>query len=345
MKIMNINLQERMNHYHVTGLSMALINQGQMKMAEGFGILEEGTLRGVSEQTIFNACSMSKFLTSMLVMTLVDQGILDLDEDVNKKLVSWKIHESDFTISSKVTLRSLLSHQSGIIDPEGSFGELDSSYRLFTIADLLEGKTPYCKEAIKISYEPESDFRYSDAGYCVIQQVVEDSIGKPFKSIMQEYIFKPLNMDNSFLVRSLSDIKDKDFSCGHNKNGSIAEAKYPIYPYLAAAGLWTTPTDFAKLVLELISSLNGNSTIGLSKNRAKDLITSQGCKQWAGLGVFLEGSGQSLEISSLGWGKGFQCMMVAYPYLGSGAVMMTNTDLGTHQMNGLIGEIYKSLEL
>lgn len=130
-----------------------------------------------------------------------------------------------------------------------------------------EGKTPYCKE-IKISYEPESDFRYSDAGYCVIQQVIEDIVGMPFKSVMQEYIFKPLNMDNSFLVQHLLDIKDKDFSCGHNKNGYIVEGKYPIYPYLAAAGLWTTPTDYAKLLLEFMSSLNGNSTIGLSKNRA-----------------------------------------------------------------------------
>ncbi len=345
MKLVNINLQERMKYYRVSGLSITLINQGQISMTEGIGVLEEGTSRGVSQQSIFNACSISKFLTSMLVLKLAEQGILNLDEDMNKKLISWKIPDSKFTQSRKVTLRTLLSHQSGIIDPEGSFGEIGLSNNIPRIVDLLGGRTPYCKEPIKVSYEPESDFQYSDAGYCVIQQVIEDIIGKPFEIVMQEHIFKPLNMDKSFLVQSIQDIKDKDFSCGHNKNGTIVDGKYPIYPYLSAAGLWTTSVDLAKLVMELMNSLKGNSKIGLSKGKAKEIITSKSCKEWAGLGIFLEGTGQNIEISSLGWGKGFQCMMVAYPYLGTGAVIMTNTDLGTHQMKGLIGEIYKSLKL
>lgn len=75
------------------------------------------------------------------------------------------------------------------------------------------------------------------------------------------------------------------------------------------------------------------------------MITSQGCKEWTGLGVFLDGSQHELKISSLGWGVGFQCMMVAYPYLEKGAVIMTNTDLGVHQLKGIIGEIFNSLTL
>lgn len=103
------------------------------------------------------------------------------------------------------------------------------------------------------------------------------------------------------------------------------------------------PADLAKLLLELINALNGSSKIGISANLVEELIQPQGAKEWAGLGVFLEGSGQEVEISSLGWGIGFQCMLVFFPYLEKGMIVMTNTDLGVHQMQGIIGELYKSL--
>jgi CubicO group peptidase (beta-lactamase class C family) len=117
------------------------------------------------------------------------------------------------------------------------------------------------------------------------------------------------------------------------------DGKYPIYPYPAAAGLWSTPTDIASMVIEIISSLNGTSKLGISRRLITEMITPQ-----TGLGVFLDNSDQKLKISSLGWGKGFQCMMIASPYSGTGAVIMTNSDLGVHQSKGIIGEIIKSLE-
>lgn len=209
------------------------------------------------------------------------------------------------------------------------------------MVELLEGKTPYCKERIEVKYEPESDFQYSDAGFCIIQQVIEDVCGKPFEVLIDELIFEPLHMKNSTFGLTALTGSSGPFSCGHNKNGEVISSEYPIYPYPAAAGLWTTPIDLAILVIEVMNSLKGKSKIGLSENKAKELITSQGCKEWAGLGVFLDGTEQEIEFSSLGWGVGFQCMLVAYPYLETGVVIMTNTDLGVHQMKGIIGEILK----
>src|SRR5699024_11819555 len=119
--------------------------------------------------------------------------------------------------------------------------------------------------------------------------------------------------------------------------------KYPIYPYPAASGLWTTSVDLAEIVLELMHAKKGESRIGISEGLAKEMITPQKGKSWAGLGVFLEGSGIDVEITSLGWGVGFQSMMAAFPYLEKAAVIMTNAELGVHQLEGIIGEIYKSL--
>lgn len=75
------------------------------------------------------------------------------------------------------------------------------------------------------------------------------------------------------------------------------------------------------------------------------MISPQGCTKWTGLGVFLEYSNEDLQIHSLGWGVGFQCMMVCNPYRGNGAVIITNSDLGVHQKDGIIGEILKMLSL
>ncbi|MEK3886601.1 serine hydrolase domain-containing protein [Bacillus sp. FSL K6-3431] len=344
MKLKDINIQERMKHYNVLGLSVTLIDNNQISFTENYGFLEAGSNKNVNKDSIFSACSISKFLTGMLVIKLTEQGLLDLDEDVNNRLVSWKAPDNnDLTKNKTVTLRNLLSHQSGIIDPEDSFTELNSIIGIPSMVELLEGKTPYCKNPIEVKYEPESEFHYSDAGYCIIQQLIEDVTEKPFQQVVNELIFKPLAMENSTLDMSILETNREGFSCGHNKNGELVEGKYPIYPYQAASGLWTTSLDLAQLVLELINALKGESKIGISASKAKEMITPQGGKSWTGLGVFLEGSEKELEITSLGWGVGFQCMMVTFPNLVKGAVIMTNAELGVHQMEGIIGEIYKSL--
>lgn len=338
MHLKNMNIEDRMKHYHVPGLSITFINHGVVTGTENYGILEAGSGRTVNNDSVFSACSISKFLTGMLAMKLVDQGILDLDGDVNKRLMSWKVPETDFT--KKVTLRNLLCHQSGIMDPENSFVEFNVTAGIPSMAELLAGKTHYCQNPIKVKVEPGSEFHYSDAGYCIIQQLIEDVTHQTFPQVVNEFIFKPLKMESStFYIE-----EDKEnISCGHNKNGEVVDGKYPTYPYPAAAGLWTTSGDLAKLVNELMDAIKGESKLGISVSTAKEMITSQGGKDWAGLGVFLDGADEELEISSLGWGVGFQCMLAAFPYLDKGAVIMTNAELGVHQMEGIIGEIYKSL--
>ncbi|NMH74561.1 beta-lactamase family protein [Bacillus sp. RO2] len=342
MKFKNIDIKERMEHYNVPGLSITLINQGQISGTYDYGLLEVKSDKKVIKDSIFSACSISKFLTGMLVMKLTEQGLLDLDEDVNQRLVLWKVPENNFTKYKRVTLRNLLSHQSGISDPENSFSELNVDTEFPSMVELLEGKTPYCNP-IKVTYEPESEFQYSDADYCIIQQLIEDVTERPYHRVMNELILEPLRMDNSRLNTTMLEMERKGFSCGHNKNGELVDGKYPIYPYPAASGLWTTSLDLAKLVLELINAVKGESKVGIPASIAKEMISQQRSKNWTGLGVFLDGSEKELEVTSLGWGVGFQCMMVAFPYLEKGAVIMTNAELGVHQMEGIIGEIYKSL--
>jgi CubicO group peptidase (beta-lactamase class C family) len=335
MKPQIINIQKCMKEFGVTGLSMAIIESGSINSTVCFGSLEAGTDKRVESDSTFSACSISKFLTSMLVMTLAEQGILALDEDINKLLTSWKVPIHGY--NGNVTLRQLLSHQSGVSDPEGSFIELKSEFGTPTVVDLLEGKSPYCKVPIELKYQPEDAFHYSDAGFCIIQLLIEDVTGNPFSKVMSEHLFQPLHMENSTF-----DPPSQNVSCGHTNEGKVVNDKYPIYPYPAASGLWTTPSDLALVVIELMHALKGESKLNLSSSNAAEMIHPQGGKAWTGLGVFLDQNDKGIEISSLGWGVGFQCMMVAYPQLERGLVIMTNTDLGVHQLEGIIGDVYKA---
>nr|WP_269151716.1 serine hydrolase domain-containing protein [Sutcliffiella horikoshii] len=343
VKLKNIEMEERMRYFKVSGLSITLFEKGHVSGIENYGLLEVNSDRKVDDNSVFSACSISKFLTGMLVIKLVEEKYLDLDEDVNERLVTWKVPENEYTKNKKVTLRSLLSHQSGIKDPKDSFFELNAEIGFPSMRDLLEGRSPYCKGSIQVQYEPESEFHYSDAGYCIIQKLIEDVMKQQFHQVVDRFIFEPLGMKNSLFSPKMSGINKDKFSCGHHKNGEIVKKKYPIYPYPAASGLWTTSLDLAELVMELMNALKGKSKLGISKRVAKEMITPQLGKSWTGLGVFLESGEKELEISSLGWGVGFQSMMVLHLPAEKGAVIMTNAELGVHQMEGIIGEIYTSL--
>ena len=86
-----------MSQYSVAGLSLAVICNGKLDEATAFGTLEAGTTRAVTTNSLFNSCSISKFISTMLVLMLSDQEILHLDEDVNDKLTSWNIPTNLFT--------------------------------------------------------------------------------------------------------------------------------------------------------------------------------------------------------------------------------------------------------
>lgn len=211
MKLKNIKMEERMAYYHVNGLSIALFEEGEISGTESYGLLEVKSDRKVTDDSIFGACAISKFLTGMVAIKLLEEGHLDLDEDVNERLVTWKVPENDYTKYKKVTLRNLLSHQSGIKDPEGSFPELHSDKGFPSMVELLEGKSHYCKVPIEVQLEPESDFNYSDAGYCIIQQLIEDITKKQFYQVVNEFIFKPLGMESSYLNATMLEIDKKEF--------------------------------------------------------------------------------------------------------------------------------------
>ena len=152
-----MNLLQRMKDYKVQAVSIAVVNDGRIEWAKGYGhYSDDPSSPPVNEHTLFQTASISKPLTAFGALLLVQQGKISLDTDVNQYLKKWKIPENDFTKSEKVTLRRLLSHTAGT--NVSGFPGYDSQTAIPTLADILEGKKPGANtEPVRVIVKPGSE--------------------------------------------------------------------------------------------------------------------------------------------------------------------------------------------
>lgn len=327
----------------VPGVSVAVVAHGSLQEARGYGLLAADRPAHVGTRSMFHAASMSKLVTALGVLRLASQGRVGLDEDVNDRLRSWRMPCNDYTDRAPVTLRTLLSHQGGVVDPDGSFGICDPQQPPHLL-DVLHGGTPLNPRPVRVEHPPGNRFSYSDAGYCVIEQLLTDVTHTRFPDLMAELVLDPLGMTRS-RFGSPADVSDMaDVAAGHDEHGKVVDGRQPVYPYLAAAGLWSTPSDLARVVLELHQALAGKGNLGLAQDIADGMVRGQASTAWAGLGTFVGGETGRVRITSLGWGVGFQCMLRAYPHRGDAVVVMTNSDPGRPQEEALTGQLVHCVE-
>src|SRR5688572_27074372 len=144
--VAQMQLDERMRHYKVPGVSIAVIDSFRIAWARGYGVRETGGTSSITTETLFQAASISKPIAAVAALRLVQKGKLDLDEDVNVKLRSWKVPENAFTLARPVTLRRLLSHGAGLT--VHGFRGYTSSAPVPTVLQVLDGHSPANSAAI-----------------------------------------------------------------------------------------------------------------------------------------------------------------------------------------------------
>ena len=169
-----------MEKYRIPGMSISVIDNFKPVLAKGFGTLAGNSCNKVTEESVFEAASTTKLITTVIVMHFVEQGIFDLDQDVNKYLKSWKIPDNEFTRQQKVTLRLLLNHAAGLNVVE-SFSWLPGSKP--TLAQVMNGESPALNQPGAMEYVPGRGGAYSNIGYILIQLILEDQLSKPFAQI------------------------------------------------------------------------------------------------------------------------------------------------------------------
>ncbi len=316
-------IADRLRFHQVPGISIAVINGGKIEWAKGYGMQDASGAQPVTPHTRFQAASISKPVAAMAALSLVQQGMLSLDEDVNAKLRSWKVPENDFTRQEKVTLRRLLSHTAGLT--VHGFPGYQSGTPLPSLVQILDGAKPANTPAIRTDVAPGSLWRYSGGGYTVMQQLVLDVTRQPFADFMRRTVLQPLGMTDSTYEQPLPPALLDQAASGHDTDGKTIAGRYHTYPELAAAGLWTTPTDLARFAIAVQQAAAGKSST-LSQSTAKQMLTVQ--KGSYGLGLSLVRSGHAARFGHGGSNAGFQCQMTAYAETGQGAVVMTNGDQG-----------------
>jgi CubicO group peptidase (beta-lactamase class C family) len=326
-------LLERMAHYRVPGVSIAVICEYGLEWAKAYGIHQVGSDRVVTTETFFQAASTSKLVTAALVLRLVEQGILDLDQDVNKYLRSWKVQESEFTAEQKVTLRLLLTHQSGLpttnFDQEPDAGDP-------TLVQVLNGEPPAMNRPAVVEYTPGTMWQYSNVGFAVIQQILEATTDKPFSRLAQEILFEPLGMKYSTFAYPLRQELRSREAMPHDADG-IAREPAMCPTALAHGGLMTTPSDLALFTCELMRAYQGLSSRLLSKQMMRQMLRKEldldpqmfGLPLGLGLGVLLYGRDENLVFAHPGSNlPGMNCWLLGNPSVGKGAVVMTNGAMG-----------------
>ena len=311
---------DRMAHYHVPGLSLACIHNGTVEWIQAFGVARVGGER-ITSETLFQAGSISKSVTALAVLRLVEQGKLNLDADVSQYLRSWKLPTNRFTEQKKVTLRGLLSHTAGAT--VHGFEGYASGEKLPTLVQVLNGESPANSAPVMIDFVPGTSFRYAGGGYVIIQQLLIDVTGEPFPELMQELVLQPLHMTHSTFQQPIPDSLHPLMAMPYDKHGNAIAGGPHTYPEMAPAGLWTTPSDLALFALGIQDALVGRLGAIVSPSTAREML--QPAAQDYALGFVVDGNGASRYFWHPGANAGFLSVFFAYEQ-GDGLVLMTNKD-------------------
>ncbi len=333
------SLAERMAHYRVPAVSIAVIDNGRIEWARAYGVANVVEARTATTETLFQAASVSKPLTALAALHLVEQQRITLDGDVNTWLRSWQVPSDSLTAQQPVTVRELLTHTAGLT--VHGFPGYAANEAVPTLLQVLNGADPANTPAIRVDTRPGTQWRYSGGGYTVLQQLLIDVSGMPFPQLLRQLVLDPMGMTRSTYSQPLEPLRAHEAASGYRTDGSAIPHHWHTYPEMAAAGLWTTPTDLARYILEVQAAWAGRSRRVISPDMARQMLTA-GTGGW-GLGPQLGGSGDSLHFQHGGANEGFRCEFIGSVTGGRGAVVMTNSDAGSLIVNEIllaIGDVY-----
>src|SRR6185312_277302 len=186
------SIKDRMAHYNIQGVSIAVIHNYKIEWAKGYGWADKDKQVPVTAQTLFQAGSISKSLNSVGVLKLAQDKKISLYTDINSYLKSWKFPYDSLAKGKKITIANLLSHSAGLT--VHGFGGYQKGDAIPTIEQVLDGKKPANSDPVRSMYEPGLKFEYSGGGTTISQLIVMDATGQAYDKYMYDNVLKPLGM-------------------------------------------------------------------------------------------------------------------------------------------------------
>jgi CubicO group peptidase (beta-lactamase class C family) len=325
-------VRAQMARRHIAGLSLAIIDNGRVAAARTYGVTDDSTHTPVTTATLFQAGSISKPVSALAALHLVEAGRLSLDEDVNARLSSWKVPENRFTATEKVTLRRLLSHNAGVT--VHGFPGYDVRDSVPSLVRVLDGAPSTNTPPIRVDTTPGAIWRYSGGGFTIMQQLLIDVAGMPFPRFLQQTVLGPIGMTSSSYEQPPSPSRAALTATGYYADRTPVHGRWHVYPEMAAAGLWTTPTDLARFAIEIQQTLAGKGHSVISSAMARQYLTEQ--IGGSGLGIGVAGSGRALRFSHGGRDEGFDAQLIAFAETGQGVAIMINANDNSRFMGRVV---------
>jgi CubicO group peptidase (beta-lactamase class C family) len=293
----------------VPGLSIALIKDAKLEWRRGFGVKDSASRKPVDNDTMFEAASMSKPAFAYAVMKLCERGVMDLDTPLTKYTAK-RFLEGDPRLEL-ITARHVLSHTSGFQNWRSE------------------------EKPLKIHFAPGEKWLYSGEGYSYLQTVVAHVTAQPIEPYMQANLFAPFGMTSSGYV--WNDMFERRMARPHDRKGKPFDNKKSTASdtarYGSSGALLTTPTDYAKFLIEVIDP-KASDAFRLSKKSLEEMLRPQVkvddkySSSWA-LGWQIQGSERRNFIMHGGDNKGFHSFAAASVDGKSGYIAMTNGDNGS----------------
>ncbi len=327
-------LRERMAHYHVPGVSVALLQHGRIVWARGWGVTDSASGRNVDSATLFQGASISKPLAALSALSLVQEGRLALDTPIDSVLRSWHLPADTLTRDSAVTLRRLLMHAAGTSVsgfPGYGMATRTDNVRLPDNRDVLDGRgnTP----AVRVVRIPGTVYAYSGGGYTIVEQAIEDVTGQSFEHVARARVLEPAGMAQSTFAQPLPPDRWAAAAHAHRANGAPLPGFWNDYPEQAAAGLWTTPSDLLRLGIHLAAVWRGERDDGIvTTSTLHTMFEHRGNEpgfETYGLGFGIVGADNNLSFGHNGGNAGFLSTWIIYPGHGDGIAVMTNGERGS----------------
>jgi CubicO group peptidase (beta-lactamase class C family) len=335
------NLTARMSFYKVNGLSIAVIHNYQLEWARGYGLADLSESRPVTTQTLFQAASISKSLNAVGILKLVQEGRLSLNDDINRYFKTFRFTTDSIASNRKITIGNLLSHTAGLT--VHGFSGYEAGDSIPTIVQVLRGQRPANNEPVKSQYAPGLKVEYSGGGIAISQLIVDDVTHEPYDRYQWNNVLEPLGMARSFYTQPPPGSKIPLLATGYRADGMEVKGKFHIYPEMAAAGLWTNPSDLSSFIIEMQLAYESKSQKVLSRSMAHLMLTPFLDNGNTGLGVFIEKRGERTYFEHGGANEGFRSQYFGSLDGGDGVVVMVNSDDG-EIIDEIINSVAKTYE-
>lgn len=330
-----LKLSDRLQFFKVPGISLAVIDKDRIDWFKTYGYKDIIKYEKLTPTTIFQVGELSQPVAAAIVLAEVAKGHLELEEEVGSYYENLIFTGRKFRPQGRIsfTLSQLLSHSAGFY-PWTSSGYPRGADQP-DLTQVLKGEEPAGNFFSWRGFDQQAGIRYSDFNYVLLQKFLEEKTGKKLAELAREDIFEPLGIK----MTGWSLPETTDVATGHAREGEAVEGGYYHYPEEAARGLWSNPLDYLKFVLEVMDCARGKSGGLLPPELARRMLSAD--PRQPGLGFRLEGEREKFKIYMKGRTHGFRSVLVIYPALGQGALIMANSDNG----GLLLDEIIRGLSV